>query len=202
MCGRFRIEISPKDILGFYRLIELVDKRYKEYEDWFTGPGRDHYPGSIAAVLTAGGLQEQTWGFPLDKKLVFNGRSESIDEKPMFRPLVQENRCLIPATSFYEWNNKRKYTIATQSPYFFMAGLYRTWRDENGPSSRFVILTTDADDDMAKIHTRMPVILEERSLLDYLDPTKPFEAIRSQLRPWNNGLRIELAQGEQLSLLD
>ena len=201
MCGRFRVEISPKDILGFYRLIEAVDKRYKEYESWFT-EGRDHYPGTEAAVLTPQGIQVQTWGFPLDKKLVFNGRSESIHEKRMFQPLVQTNRCIIPASAFYEWNNKRKFTIATRSPYLFMAGLYRTWQEASGPVSRFVILTTDADQEMQRIHPRMPVLLQETALKDYLDPARPFEAIRPELRPWDRGLRIGLSAGEQLSLLD
>lgn len=50
MCGRFRIEISPKDIIGFYRLIEEIDKRYKRYELDLSSPGRDYYPGSEAPV--------------------------------------------------------------------------------------------------------------------------------------------------------
>lgn len=199
MCGRFRIEISPKDIIGFYRLIEEIDKRYKRYELDLSSPGRDYYPGSEAPVLTPEGFQLQTWGFPLEKKLVFNGRSESIDEKPMFRSLVQDHRCAVPASAFYEWNNKRKFSISTEAPFFFMAGLYRTWQEEGQPKSRFVILTTDADQQMQSIHPRMPVLLEEASLKDYLNPERPFAAIQSQLRPWGRGLRIELAPGEQTS---
>ncbi len=201
MCGRFRVEISPKDIIGFYKLIEEVDRRYKQYETWFQSP-RDLYPGSEAAILTPEGIRRQTWGFPLDKKLVFNGRSESISEKRMFAPLIREHRCIIPASAFNEWNSKRKFTISTFEPYFFMAGLYRPGQAPDGSDSRFVILTTDADRDMQKIHARMPVILDPNRLLDYLDPASPYQTVAEQLRPWDRGLSIELSQGEQISLLD
>ena len=203
MCGRFRVEISPKDIIGFYRLIEEIDKRYKTNQAFFTTTPQDYYPGTIAPLLTQQGIEQQSWGFPLDKKLVFNGRSESLEEKRMFQPLLDERRCAIPTTSFYEWNNKRKFTISTGTPYFFMAGLCRTEPDETGQLvNRFVILTTDADVDMEKIHPRMPVILDPFILKDYLDPTLSYEAIRQHMAPWNRGLRIDLAQGEQLSFLD
>lgn len=204
MCGRFRIEISPKDIIGFYKLIEEIDKRYKEHQEYFSTEPRDHYPGTQAVILTQQRIEQQTWGFPLDKKLVYNGRSESIEEKSMFKSLVDENRCVIPASLFYEWNNKRKYTVATQAaPYFFMAGLHRTYRDHTGKlENRFVILTTDADLEMVRIHPRMPVILEPDQLKDFLDPAVSFRAVSHTMRPWNRGLAISLAPGEQLSLLD
>ncbi len=203
MCGRFRIEISPKDIIGFYRLIEEIDKRYKQHQEYFSTEARDYYPGTEAPLLTQQGIEQQTWGFPLEKKLVFNGRSESLEEKSMFRSLLDENRCAIPATQFYEWNNKRKFTISTKEPYFFMAGLYRTYRDERGlPSTRFVILTTDADREMERIHPRMPVILAHDQLKHYLNPDTRYKELQNIFIPWNRGLSIDLAPGEQLSLLD
>lgn len=203
MCGRFRIEISPKDIIGFYRLIEEVNKRYHEHQEYFSGRPTDFYPGSDVPVITPEKIDVQNWGFPLEKKLVFNGRSESIQEKRMFRDLVDVNRCVIPATLFYEWHNKNKYTIQTQSPFFFMAGLYRTYRDKGDePTNRFVILTTDADKDVSAIHTRMPVILPENRLKDYLDPTIPYQEIEQDIAPWNRGLIVQPADGQQMSLFD
>lgn len=204
MCGRFRVDISAKEFRLFLKVIEEIDRRYAEKADYFREAGRDYHPGSTAAILTPKGVELQSWGFPLEKKLIFNGRSESIHEKRMFSPLIKENRCLVPASSFYEWNDKRKYTIAPKdAPFFFMAGLYRTWRNDEGKEEpRFVILTTDADKEMSKIHTRMPVILEQSALKDYLSPSKDYEEIKDWLEPWNRGLDIKLSEGEQLSLLD
>lgn len=203
MCGRFRIELSAKDILGFYRLIEALDKRYRDNQLLFSEEARDFFPSAMAPVLTAQGIEKQSWGFPLDKKLVFNGRSESLREKNLFKGLLAQNRCLVPASLFYEWHEKRKFTVAAQSPFFFMAGLYRAYRDEAGlEQNHFVILTTEADRDVARIHSRMPVILREDRLKDYLSPGTPFDDIVPDLVPWNRGLKVEPAQGEQLSLLD
>lgn len=199
MCGRFQLDISPKDILRFYKMITAVDKRYKEFESYFQSP-RDIYPSNQAAVLTAEGVRTKTWGFPLENKLVINARSETIQEKQMFSNLVQENRCIIPASVFYEWKDKRKFVISTQEPFFFMAGLCRPDSDPGG--SRFVILTTDANQEMQKIHTRMPVILPSFALADYLNPSLTTQELAKQLQPWKQGLKIELALGEQLSLLD
>lgn len=201
MCGRFRLEISPKDIIGFYKLIEEIDKKYKkEQEILNTSMERDFIPGSVPPVLTVNGTAPMKWGFPLDKKLVFNGRSESMEEKSMFKNLIPYNRCLVPASLFYEWNNKRKFTVQTEEPYFFMAGLYRKYKDENGvDENRVVILTTEADKDMKQIHTRMPVIIDNKVLKTYLDPQLPLKEINSFMKPWNKGLRIELADNEQIS---
>ena len=89
MCGRFRLDISTKQIQNFYNTIKTIDELYKRYDSWFQNP-QDRHPGAPAVVLTKEGIQEQTWGFPLDKKLVFNARSESLREKQMFYPRVNK----------------------------------------------------------------------------------------------------------------
>lgn len=203
MCGRFQLSLTPKDIKGFYRLIEEVSRRYEEnrsiYEETNT-----FYPGSLAPVLTKAGNQQVLWGVPLDNQLVFNGRAESIEEKPMFRDAIIHQRCIVPATRFFEWNNKRKFDISLpDAPYFFMAGLTKTIVKEDGrPEDRLVIITTVADKDMAAIHSRMPVILPPEALSDYLDPKSPPGTWRQLLKPWHKGLAIRLSDQEQLSFFD
>ena len=201
MCGRFRLDISPKQIQSFYNTIKSIDQDYKKYDRWFQNP-QDRHPGAPAVTLTKEGIQEQTWGFPLDKKLVFNARSESLHSKQMFYSLLENNRCIIPATTFFEWSEKRKFNISTHEPYFFMAGLWRPEITEDGLTKRFVILTTQANHEMENIHNRMPVIIDPNSMSDYLNPLNSFEDLAELLNPWNQGLSIELALGEQLSLLD
>lgn len=201
MCGRFRLDISPKQIESFYNTLKSVDQHYKRYDSWFQNP-QDRHPGSTAVILTKEGIQEQTWGFPFHKRLVFNARSESLHEKQMFYPLLENNRCIIPATTFFEWSEKRKFNISTHDSYFFMAGLWRPEITEHGITHRFVILTTQANHEMENIHNRMPVIIDSSSMRDYLNPLNSFEDLAELLIPWNHGLSIELALGEQLSLLD
>ena len=60
-------------------------------------------------------------------------------------------------------DGKQPYAIARQdgAP-LALAGLWEGWRDPAGETLRsFTILTTAANDDMARLHNRMPVILEE-----------------------------------------
>ena len=95
---------------------------------------------------------------------LINVRSESAMEKPMFKPLLNRQRCLVPATGFYEWQKqgtrKRPYHIRVKDQeYFAMAGIYDTWSKEGEDLVTFSILTTAANEAISPIHDRMPVIL-------------------------------------------
>jgi putative SOS response-associated peptidase YedK len=96
---------------------------------------------------------------------LINVRSESALEKPMFKPLLNHHRCLIPATGFYEWQKqggkKRPFHIRVRgSDYFAMAGIYDTWRRDGKDLVTCSILTTQANDALSEVHDRMPVILD------------------------------------------
>ena len=86
----------------------------------------------------------------------------------MFRSALASRRCLVPADAFYEWkataDGKQPYAIAqTDGAPIAFAGIWEGWRDPAGETLRtFAILTTAANDDMARLHDRMPVIVEER----------------------------------------
>ena len=128
---------------------------------------RDAY--TAAPVLIANGgkvvADLQTWGIPGWKGgLMINARAETVCEKPMFRRSMAAQRCVIPATSFYEWDAARhKYQFALPGEPLYLAGLY----DNVDGANRFVILTTTPNASMHGIHDRMPLILR-----------------RDQIRPW------------------
>jgi len=97
---------------------------------------------------------------------LINVRSESAMEKPMFKPLLNRQRCLVPATGFYEWQKqgtrKRPYHIRIKDQeYFAMAGIYDTWSKDGKDLVTFSILTTAANEMISPIHDRMPVILRQ-----------------------------------------
>lgn len=102
-----------------------------------------------------------------------NARSESVHEKPMFSHALKYNRCIVPASGFYEWlptegNHKQPYYIRlSNSVVMGFAGLWEKWTAEDGTElETCCILTTEANELMKHIHDRMPVILspEEYSL--------------------------------------
>ena len=131
------------------------------------------FPTNIVPVITGvSGSKKNAdlfkWGFPNYKQnsgVIINARCETLAEKPTFRKLLQNNRCLIPASGFYEWKtiekHKEKYLIRPASDkLMYFAGLYNNFTDKNGiPFTSFVIITTEANSQMSQIHTRMPVIL-------------------------------------------
>ena len=92
---------------------------------------------------------------------------ETAAEKGMFRQALQERRCIIPASGFYEWRHegnkkyKDKYIFRrAESPMLYMAGLYSVYKKEGVTIPAFVILTTDANRWVQPVHDRMPVILD------------------------------------------
>lgn len=55
-----------------------------------------------------------TWVFPRfnAKGVIINARSETADERPMFRKSLHMRRCVVPSTGFSEWSQdeqKNKY---------------------------------------------------------------------------------------------
>ena len=78
----------------------------------------------------------------------------------MFRKAYACQRCLIPASNYFEWlkdgAQKQKYSIGLGKP-FYMAGLYK--EITVSPMPLFVILTRQAAPGIDFIHDRMPVIL-------------------------------------------
>lgn len=177
MCGRYYVD--DETAREIEKLIRRIDE--KKRQESLQAAGRivagDIYPGKDAPVLSGRGgsicCGWQHWGFPgFDgKKLIFNARCESVLEKPLFRDSILHRRVVIPASWFYEWNpRKEKNTFRrADMPVLYMAGFSRRY----GEREHFVILTTAANTSMEPVHDRMPLILEQDEIVEWvLDDTK------------------------------
>ncbi|ARQ45874.1 SOS response-associated peptidase [Oxalobacter formigenes] len=167
MCGRF--EIDP-DIPELKTLVSGsgLSLQYK------TG---EIFPADTALVLTSNGNDiipaSMIWGFPKwdGKGVIFNARSETAHEKPMFKNALMRQRIAIPTTGFYEWKaeggrTKTKFFFTHPSEnILWLAGIYSRFGNEN----RFTILTTSANDSMAPYHHRMPVLLEKEEIETWIN---------------------------------
>ena len=135
----------------------------------------DIYPSDPAPIVAPGqnGLEIRLsfFGFPPignGTKPVINARCETADSKPYFSSALMLRRCVIPATGFYEWSRDELHTkyifTPKQGTMLFMAGAY----NEYGGIKRFVIFTRSANGDMEDIHSRMPVLLNQNKVREYI----------------------------------
>jgi putative SOS response-associated peptidase YedK len=107
---------------------------------------------------------------------MINAPVETLTQQPAFRSLLAANHCLVPASGFFEWQGEGRdktpyYIHPLEVQYLAFAGLYDTWTTPAGEDLyTFTIITTDADEFMAKLHNRMPVILARALEAAWLDP--------------------------------
>jgi len=142
-------------------------------------------PMDIAPVIATSasrrtvGAYPMRWGFrhPTRGMLVFNTRSETAAEKPLFCTSISDRRCLIPASGYYEWQNadgkKTKFSFFSgDHESLYLAGLYL--RSSHDKLPFFTILTRGATAELKGIHARMPVILPKDRMVDWLSPEKDY----------------------------
>ena len=133
---------------------------------------------------------------------MINARSEGIDTKPAFRDAVKARRCVIPATGFFEWQGepgrKQPYAVTVpDQPLFGFAGLWERWKPRDGESvETFTIVTTDANEQVARIHDRMPVILPLEAVDTWL--TAPAAEALALLTPYAGPVELR-AVGKYVS---
>ena len=174
MCARYEQNSPPGRLIERFGLAVLPE---------FNFPDGEIRPTDRAvAVLPGGRAVALPWGLPApwDGKPLINARAETLEEKPTFRPLL-EQRCLVPATAYFEWRKagsaKLKNRIARRDGEIFaFAGLT--------DGERFTIITCPPAADIAHIHDRMPVILERRAEPLWIDRGTPFDKVSGLLVPY------------------
>lgn len=169
MCGRYYIadEDSAAELHEILEQLNLKGFAVKtgEISPADTAPVLANNRALVTAPFA------MAWGYTMpDGKRMFNARSETASEKPLFRDGMAQRRCLIPATHYFEWEKRGKerikYAISLEgASMLFMAGIYRM---ENGKPV-FTILTREPAESIQFIHNRMPVILPAEAKKDWLN---------------------------------
>ena len=193
MCGRFTLThrearslaaelgVSVDDLLGYrprYNIAptdghSIVRTRYEDRQ-----------------VLPA------KWGlinfWMTDRKQAFkniNARAETVRRSPAFREAFSSRRCVVPADGFFEWTGLKE----DRRPIWFhrpdgglilFAGLYETWRPSAAEKERtFTIITTTPNALLEPVHNRMPVVLEDGAVDDWLYARETPGSLMELLRP-------------------
>jgi putative SOS response-associated peptidase YedK len=174
MCGRY-IPNTEEEIMEIRDILSRISIRLSQLDLPEPADEPEVYPTQIAPIIVSSSdefsLEKAKWGFAKwdNKGTIINAKSETLEVSSFFRAYAG-NRCIIPAHGYYEWETladrkKIKYTFTDAATNgIFMAGVYRP-----GPAQKeFVILTKGADENLAFIHDRMPLILKKEQIKPWL----------------------------------
>ncbi len=195
MCGRFAMFTPLADIVDQFGIDKAspVEARYNIAPTQPVAAIRADKEGLRQLDLLRWGLIPH-WAkdVSIGNRLI-NARAETVAEKPAFRQSFSKRRCLILASGFYEWGE----TPAGKYPFFMsppggeclaFAGLWERWRSaEDEVIDSCVIITTSANESLAGVHQRMPVILGDDAQTLWLAESASREDRLSVLQPAPDG---------------
>lgn len=169
MCGRY--QFSTGEYKEFQQIVRDAQRRSSGQHNELNFPmAGDIAPTDEAPVLVASGskvvAEFQRWGIPGWRGgLMINARAETVCEKPMFRRSIAAQRCVVPATGYYEWDKeKHKYFFQIPGKPLYLAGIFDNVEGVNC----FVVLTTKPNTTVHDIHDRMPLLLSSEQIRPWL----------------------------------
>ena len=190
MCGRFVQAFSAEDLQDKYKTSNQVTIK----PNYNVSPHTNIITILRSQEADQFEIQPMSWGLvpfwsnnpKIGSKLI-NARAETINDKPAFKISFKSKRCIIPASGFYEWQDE------TRQPYFIkpkggkndifsFAGIWDKWQDQEGNTLiTCAIITQDASPALKFIHSRMPVIIPDQKVRNWLDPDANRDSLNSQL---------------------
>ena len=206
MCGRYTI---TSDLAELEKLVRFICK-VVDFKPRYNLAPRQHAPVLVWENGQAI-LKPMRWGLipswskneTIGDRLT-NARADTITEKASYRRPFEQQRCLIPADGFYEWQTtstgKQPFRFTRKDGGFFcMGGLWEKWirpprtgelnLDDNEPSAfqvveTFTIITTEPNTMVTAVHNRMPVILSAEHYQWWLEPRFEPQFLKTLLRPY------------------
>ena len=182
MCGRYAASKDVATLVEEFHVARPPDEALPE--DFNVAPSKQVY--MVVDRETDDGVQRQLrtakWGlvpsWAKDPKIgnrMINARIETAAQKPSFRRAWSKRRCLLPADGYYEWyagdGPKQPFFIhRTDGRSLAMAGLFEFWKDGEDWLVTTCVLTTDASDDLGRIHDRMPLLVPQANWAAWLNP--------------------------------
>jgi len=194
MCGRLVLHSQPEHLARFLNATLIAGMEPRLAPTWNLTPQQDLL--AVSQIEGQGRVMNSfRWGllpaWAVDTSFTantINARAETVREKPSFRDAFAQRPCIIPVDGFYEWDRRDGH--GKRAHYFFrsdgqpmlLAGLYEHWvQPGHDPRTTCTIVTSAANENMAELHDRMPVIVEEQDVTTWL--TAPASDRYDLLRP-------------------
>lgn len=184
MCGRYYFDINEKELREIGKEIQT-----SLYEDFKTG---EIFPTNRVPIIIGDNNNITPyiakWGLPKwdNKGVIINARVENLHERKTFKKLINSRRCIIPASSYFEWKKdenhiNKKYEFRNTDSILYMAGLYNVFSENNQGKQlslfennnqdflAFTIITKEANGYVSSIHNRMPLIFTKKEMQMWLN---------------------------------
>lgn len=199
MCGRFALAYPRSSLTDWYHAVSIpeIEPRYNIAPTDDILVIRDSDQGRAGSTMGWGLIPH--WVKDTKKlPLLFNARAESLAIKPMFKHAFRRQRCLIPASGFYEWKllpdgkSKQPFYISAKDGPLSFAGLWETAIVDDVTIDSCTIITTASNALMRSIHNRMPVILSPEVWNAWLTPTQQSDDILLSLLQFYSGEQLQL----------
>ncbi len=203
MCGRFTLAKQDRVSLASELGVPLGQLPEDDYRPRYNiAPTNSHW--IMRMEYEDRELLRARWGlinhWAKDAKIGYkqiNARSETLEKRPAFRDAFKKRRCAVPADGFFEWTGPKE----QRQPIWFhrpdgglllFAGLYESWQPAPGDwEPTFTIITTDANATLVPVHNRMPVILPDEVVDDWLHPRQnDLAALSGLLVPARDGVLV------------
>jgi putative SOS response-associated peptidase YedK len=223
MCGRIIQSGGPLR----YAIVDGLntrDSRVHNYPPrWNAAPSqellvirRNHKTGDVSLDALRWGLIPYWCSEPKGGRKPLNAKGETVRDLPTFREAYRKRRCIVPVDGFFEWKTikgqkaKQPYAIAMKDgAQFGIAGIWENWKDQSSGEwiRSFAVITTAANELVAGIHARMPVILapadygrwlgDEPDLRELL---RPFPA--APMRIWPISTRVNKPENDDAAIVE
>jgi putative SOS response-associated peptidase YedK len=179
MCERFALKETRTELIAHFGLDECADfpARYNIPPGTDIPVIRQSPEGRRVLRLVRWGLVPRWAKDPAMGSILSDAQGETVADEAMFRWIFRSRRCLIPASGFFEWQTQP----ALRQPYFIslksgqpmaMAGLWESWKAPDGSVlTTACVVTTSANELVAPIHDRMPVLVAPENWCDWLEAT-------------------------------
>jgi len=218
VCGRVTSTTDPRRLAAL--LDAALDPALGEFVPRFNLAPESSLP-ALFPTTDGRRLGPLHWGLTSPVGTIINARSESVAEKPTFRPMLG-NRCVVPIDGYFEWEavpgprggrGRRLPHYVTATPggrldhggVLLVAGLWR----RSGARVDGVLLTRDAAAEVRHVHDRMPVLLDVEETVKWLSGAEPHAVVSSvvaheyvPVREHRVDVRVNDARHEGPDLID
>lgn len=179
MCSRFELNRTFEEIVLRFDITVTAQDVPTSHK-----MGEVRPTDQVPIITNKGQIAYLHWGLKVDwnKNPIINARSETLSKKPTFQTIIK-NRCLIPATAYFEWRKEGNLKIKTRiyphdQKLISFAGLF--------DGENFTIITCKPSPSISHIHDRMPVILDQADETAWLSINNSFSKVADLLKTKQN----------------